>query len=81
MIGFGSFFNYSSGISIYFNFLTVGAIGWVIGLVLSIILSIVRPTRSLGLGMLTAILASPAIFFIGCLVAITHPLPTGGTST
>jgi hypothetical protein len=35
----------------------------------------------LGLGMLTSILASPVIFFIGCLVILTHPIPSGGTST
>lgn len=78
MVGLGSFFNPTSGLS---NLLIVGGILWVVGLVLSIILTIVRSTRQIGAGMLTAIMASPIIFFIGCLVALSHPFPSGGTST
>ncbi len=67
MVGLGSFFNPSSGLS---NLLGIGGILWVAGLVFSIILSIIQSTRRVGLGMLTAILASPVIFFVGCLAAL-----------
>ena len=78
MVGLGSFFNPTSGLS---NLLIIGGILWVFGLVLSITLTIISSTRQVGAGMLTAIMASPIIFFIGCLVALSHPFPSGGTST
>lgn len=76
LAGLGSMFNvgnsaYYSALS---NLLVAGGVGYVIGLILSIILTIVRRTRRVGLGMLTALLASPVIFFLGCLVAISHPV-------
>jgi hypothetical protein len=78
MIGLGGVFNSASGLG---NLLLVGAISYLVDFVLFIILIIVERTRRVGLGMLTTLLASPVIFFISCLVVISHPVPAGGTST
>ena len=72
MIGLGSIFNGSNPIFGYF--LTAGAIGLPIALILSIILTIINSTRRVGLGMLVATVVSPIIFFISCLVVLTHPV-------
>lgn len=72
LVGLGSIFSPAN--TTLSSFLTAGGAFYVIGLILSIILIIVTPTRRVGLGMLTALLASPVIFFIGCLVALTHPV-------
>jgi hypothetical protein len=71
LIGLGSFLNASNPIFGYF--LTAGGIGFVVGLVASIVLIAIQRTRRIGAGMLTALLASPIIFFIGCLVALARP--------
>lgn len=72
LVGLGSLVNFTQASPLGY-FLTAGGIGFVVGLVVAIILIIIEATRRIGLGMLTALLASPIIFFIGCLVALARP--------
>ncbi|HEX9038292.1 MAG TPA: hypothetical protein VF808_15020 [Ktedonobacterales bacterium] len=83
LVGFGGNSNFTTATtSATFGLLLwAGGIGYVVALVLSIVLSAIQATRRFGLGMLTALLVSPVVFFISCLVIVTHPFPSGGSST
>lgn len=73
MIGLGSFINTVGANPIFGYFLFAGAIGLPAGLIAAIVLAVIPRTRQIGLGMLVAVVASPVIFFVSCLVVLARP--------
>lgn len=68
MIGlWDSLYNYNSTV------LTAGGIFYALMFLAMIVLVSIKRTRQVGLGMLTSLLASPVIFFIGCMVMLSQP--------
>jgi hypothetical protein len=76
MIGLGGLINVSraGGDSTLFGYvLGAGGVLWVIGFIVMIVFTIIQRLRRIGLGMLTSLVASPVIFFIGCVALYLTP--------